>query len=234
MTGSVTVSEGALVVNHSNALGAGIAITNVVTVANGGTIYSNQSNFSGSIANGITVSAGGTLGVGNAIGSFSSTSLKLNGGSTIAFKIWDQAQGAGFGYDKFDLGTLDLTGASSANRVNIKLISMSSALLSGEAFDFPLEGFRSFAFGSFDHLGSTGYVGNISDLFTIDVSSFYHSGSQGVASEAALWSINFDTANGFITLNAVPEPSTYGFGLGALALAAAAIRRRKKRLEPKA
>jgi hypothetical protein len=165
------------------------------------------------------------------IGNLQLSQLKLLPGANIDFKIWNAGQAAGTGYDKLDLGSLDLTGVISANPVMIRLISMSSANGFGAAFDFPLEGIRRFDFGTFTpQVG----MGNINDLFAIDVSSFYHSGSPGVASDAGLWSINFDTANGLITLTAVPEPSTYGFGLGALALAAAAIRRRKKRLVLKA
>ena len=71
---------------------------------------------------------------------------------------------------------------------------------------------------------------NISDVFTFDLSQFTY--SDGSASNAGLWSIDYNA--GIVTLTAVPEPSTYGFGLGALALAAAAIRRRRKQKATKA
>jgi hypothetical protein len=67
---------------------------------------------------------------------------------------------------------------------------------------------------------------NISDVFQFDVGQFKY--SDGSASSASLWSINWDGGS-LVTLTAVPEPSTYGLGLGALALAAAAIRRRKQK-----
>ena len=67
---------------------------------------------------------------------------------------------------------------------------------------------------------------NISDVFQFDVTQFTYTGGGG--SNAGLWSIDWNSQTGAITLTAVPEPSTYGFGLGALALAAAAIRRRKR------
>ena len=67
---------------------------------------------------------------------------------------------------------------------------------------------------------------NISDVFQFDLSQFTY--SDGSASNAGLWSIDWNVGTGAITLTAVPEPSTYGFAMGALALAAAAIRRRRK------
>ena len=182
------------------------------------------------IATNITVLTGGSLGVGSALGNFAATSLTLNGGAQIEFKIWDVTQGTGIGYDKLDLGAMDLTGATSANRIKIKLISMNTATTFGSAVNLDLPtapaNFGTFDFGTYDFANSTPVSGNISDLFTFDTSQFTYTG--GTASDAGLWTINFNTANGAITLTAVPEPSTYGFGLGALALAAAAIRRRRQ------
>jgi hypothetical protein len=237
MSGASTVTEGNVDVRHQFALGNGLAspetsLVAQISVGNSASLSSNLT--SGPVAGLIIVESGGSIGVAApgapVIGNLQLSQLKLLPGANIDFKIWNAGQAAGTGYDKLDLGTLDLTGVTSENRVMIRLISMSSANGFGAAFDFPLEANRSFQFGTYN----PGTLGNINDLFAFDVSSFYHSGSPGVASDAGLWSINFDNANGLITLTAVPEPSTYGFGLGALALAAAAIRRRKKRLEPKA
>ena len=72
----------------------------------------------------------------------------------------------------------------------------------------------------------------INDVFQFDLSQFTY--SDGSFSNAGLWSINWDSGSGLITVTAVPEPSTYGLGLGALALAAAAIRRRKQQAKVKA
>ena len=223
MSGSVTVTAGSLVVSHENALGTGI-----VTVGSGARIYSNQDDFStpGAITNNITVDTGAILGVGTAIGSFSSTSLTLSGGSKIEFKIRDRDLGAGIGYDKFDFGALDLSGVTVSSPILIVLKSVDLSGAFGDAFNAPKPGAAYvFDFGTFDPVNSS-YAGNISDLFSIDTSEFTYTG--GAGSSAAGWSINFDTTSGAITLTAVPEPSTYGFGLGALALAAAAIRRRKR------
>ena len=129
-----------------------------------------------------------------------------------------------------DLGSMDLTGATSANRIKIVLKSMDTATTFGSAVNLNLPtapaNFGTFDFGTYDFANSTPVSGNISDLFTFDTSQFTY--TSGTASDAGLWMINFNDTTGAITLTAVPEPSTYGFGLGALALAAAAIRRRRQ------
>ena len=238
MSGSVTVSNGALVVNHENALGTGSAATNIVTVNSGAFIFSNQNDFAtpatpAPIVNNIIVDAGATLGVGPTIGTFSSTSLTLSGGSRIEFKMRDSSQAAGVGYDKFNFGAVDLSGVTISSPIIIVLKSLDLSGALGEAFNVTKPGAAYvFNFGTFDYTNSNLGTGNISDLFSFDTTDFTYTGRG--SNDAGLWSINFDTANGAITLTAVPEPSTYGFGLGALALAAAAIRRRKRLQQKKA
>jgi MYXO-CTERM domain-containing protein len=239
MSGASTVTAGNVDVRHQFALGDGAVnpdttLTAGITIFSGASLSSNQANFVGVVAGKITLETGASIGVSAPttpqIGHLSLSGLTLKRGSIIDFKIWNHQLQAGIGYDKLDLGALDLTDLSPTNRVTIRLISMSSASVLGEALDFAPESFGTFAFGTFTPTG-----GNINDLFSIDTSSFYNTGSQGVAADAGLWSIDFNTASGAITLTAVPEPSTYGFGLGALALAAAAIRRRRKvKAEPAA
>jgi autotransporter-associated beta strand protein len=237
MTGSVTVSKGALVVNHEYALGTGAALTNTVTVNSGAYIFSNQNDFAeqvttAPIVNNIIVDTGATLGVGPTIGTFSSTSLTLSGGSRIEFKMRDSSLAAGTGYDKFDFGAINLSGVTTSTPIIIVLKSLDLSGALGEAFNVTKPGAAYvFNFGTFDPTNSN-IAGNISDLFSFDTTAFTYTG--GGSNDAGLWSINFNTANGAITLTAVPEPSTYGFGLGALALAAAAIRRRKRQQQKKA
>jgi fibronectin-binding autotransporter adhesin len=230
MTGNNTVSAGVLDVRNANALGDGTTVGQTTTIA--GTFVSNQTNFgtAGAVAGDLTVSTGGSIGVaapGAAIiGNLNVANLTMQSGSRIDFKIWDQAGGAGIGYDKLDLGMLDLSGVTTTNRITIKLISMSAANAFGDSTlalpTSPLN-FASFDFGTYN-VGSNLGSGNVSDLFTFDASDFTYAG--GTASDAGLWTVDFNA--GAITLTAVPEPSTYGFGLGALALAAAALRRRRQ------
>ena len=242
-SGGLTVAQGKVTVNDAGALGTGAA-----TVGNAGTMVVNQS-----VANNINVSGNGTIGGtlvapvalgnvsvgdhgtlsrGTAIGSFTTTSMTLSGGARLEFKIWDiNTKGAGVGYDQYAFGNLDLSGASVSNKVVIKLISLTDGTNLGAAGDLSLlqgaAGIQHFSFGSFTAGGlNLGANANVNDLFTFDTSQFTYTG--GTASAASLWAIDFNTANGNITLTAVPEPSTYGIGLGALALAAAAIRRRKR------
>jgi MYXO-CTERM domain-containing protein len=231
MTGSSTVTAGILDVRHVNALGDRSVVAQVTTVATGGFLVSNQANFitAGAVAGDISVSAGGSIGVAApgvaTIGILNVNSLTLQGGSNIVLKIWDGAQVAGIGYDKLDLGTLDLTGASNTNRITIRLISMSAANAFGDStLVKPVDqaGFRTFDIGTYDNTPGV----NVSDLFRIDASEFTYANSS--SSDAGLWMVNFNDGTGAITLTAVPEPSTYGFGLGALALAAAALRRRRQ------
>ncbi|MEK0437030.1 MAG: hypothetical protein RLZZ233_1, partial [Verrucomicrobiota bacterium] len=246
-SGGLTVDAGKVTVNHSGALGSGAAnvsggatlvvnnaVTNAIVVAGAGAGPSGGQLVASASVGAVTVGSGGIIGRGPTIGTLSSTSMTLSGGSRLEFKLWDiNTRSAGVGYDQYAFGDLDLSGASVSNKIVIKLISLSDGLNLGAAGNLSLltgaAGIQTFSFGSFNagglNLGANNSA-NISDLFAFDTSQFTYTG--GTASDASLWALNFDTANGAITLTAVPEPSTYGFGLGALALAAAALRRRKR------
>jgi MYXO-CTERM domain-containing protein len=226
-TGATTVNGGLLAVNAS--------VANVVTVNTGGTVGGG-----GSIAT-LNVVAGAKLSPGNSPGTLTAGNAALFGGSIFEWQVQDANDVAK--YDHFNVtGTLDLSNASSANRIVFKVVSLLGAgdgITTGNPLNFDA------AFGPAPaaqriktfNLGTVGSVNlganaNINDVFSFDLSQFSY--SDGTASGAGVWSIAWDSGNHLITVTAVPEPSTYGFGLGALALAAAAIRRRRKMQATKA
>ncbi len=179
----------------------------------------------------VTTVSGAIIGPGNSPGTLTSSSVALVGGTDFEWQVQNATGTAGVGYDTLTVtGALDVSGASSVNPINLKVISLAGNG-DGTALGNPLNfgppagasSIRTFTFATVGSL-NLGANANISDAFTIDVSQFTY--TDGSSSNAGLWSLSF--ADNAITLTAVPEPSTYGFGLGALALAAAAIRRRRK------
>ena len=134
------------------------------------------------------------------------------------------------------IGKILIVDDVSSNRIVFKVVSLlgagdGTALGNPLNFDAPFGSSPAAQRIKTFNLGTVGSVNlganaNINDVFSFDLSQFTY--SDGTTSGAGVWSIDWNSANGAMTLTAVPEPSTYGFGLGALALAAAAIRRRKR------
>ena len=183
-----------------------------------------------------TVASGATVAPGNSPGLLNGTSMTLSGGAIFEWEVQNATSTSG--YDRINLtGDLDLRGANPGSRVVFKVVSRlgsGDGNTVGDPLNFAPPGgaasIRTFQFGQVGGvLLNSGQ--NISDVFSFDVSQFTY--SDGSASNAGLWSINWDSGTGAITVTAVPEPSTYGLGLGALALAAAALRRRRRQA-PKA
>ena len=243
IAGGFTVAQGTLNVTNASGLGAANAtvngglltvnavIANTVNVASGGTVGGG-----GTVAT-LNVVSGGTLAPGNSPGMLTLGNVVLAGGSFYEWQV-QNATNHSTGYDKLTVtGNLDLRQASASNKINLRLVSLLGAG-DGNTLGNPLNfgppggaaSIRTFNFATVGGLLLNGGE-NISDVFSFDVSQFTY--TDGSTSNAGLWSIDWNSANGAITLTAVPEPSTYGFGLGALALAAAAIRRRRK-TQPKA
>jgi autotransporter-associated beta strand protein len=184
----------------------------------------------------VTAAAGSTIAPGNSPGIMTAASAAIAGNTTFLWEVQNAQAGPGVGgYDKMVIsGSLDLTGASAGNKITLKINSLTAdGVTIGNATNFgPPNGtssIRTFEFASVQ-TGASGVLlnngENISDVFQFDLSQFTY--SDGSASNAGLWSIDWNVGTGAITLTAVPEPSTYGFAMGALALAAAAIRRRKR------
>ena len=220
-------ATGSVVVNNSGQLFVSASIANAVTVNSGGRVSGNgQLDL-------ITVNSGGVLAAATSPTQLNAATLTTNntamlaGGSIIEWKLNDAAGLAGIGYDTFNFTTgLDLSGASAANKIVVRIISFNSPgdATAGNPLAMNKGSLKTFAFASASSVIGT----NIADLFTYDVSQFRY--TDGTSSDAGLWAMSFDQNTTTMTLTTVvPEPSTYGLGLGALLLAAAAIRRRRRK-----
>jgi hypothetical protein len=197
-----------------------------VSLASGSTLGG-----SGTVGN-VVAGAGAHVSPGNSPGILSTGNFGLVAGSFYDWQVQDATNHTS-GYDKLSIsGNFDLRQADPANKITINVMSLMNANDQGNPLNFdPPSGrasIRVFTFATLTGQNSTVLLNsgvNISDVFKFDVGQFNY--SDGSASSASLWSINWDGGS-LVTLTAVPEPSTYGFGLGALALAAVAIRRRKR------
>jgi MYXO-CTERM domain-containing protein len=223
------LGTGGVVVNNSGQLFVSASIANAVTVNSGGRVSGNgQLNL-------LTVNAGGVLAANTSLTQLNAATLTANdtatlaGGSVIEWKLNDASASAGIGYDTFNFTTgLDLSGASAANKIVVRIISFATPgdLAAGNPLSMNQGVIKSFTFATASSVTKPTLGTNIADLFAFDVSQFHY--SDGAASRAGFWSMSFDQTTQTMTL-AVPEPSTYGVGLGAILLAAAAIRRRRRK-----
>jgi len=249
-SGGVTVNAGTLKVippagaSISGALGTGVAIVGgtgqifvAATIANAITVNSGGRLSGNGQVDAVRVNAVGVIATNTTIGQMNAATLTMGGTATmegsaiIEWKVNDANAAAGIGYDTFNFSTgLDLSNASIANKIVVRIISFNSPgdVVAGQPLSLSRLGSHPFDFATASSVTKPSLGTNIADLFTYDVSQFQY--SDGSLSNAAFWAMSYDETSGAMTLTAaVPEPSTYGLGLGALLLAVAAIRRRRRR-----
>lgn len=230
VSGALGAPTGAVVVNNSGQLFVSASIANAVTVNSGGRVSGNGE------LDLITVNSGGVIAANSSLTQLNAATLTANntatmaGKSVIEWKLNDASAAAGIGYDTFNFTIgLDLSGASAANKIMVRIISFAAPgdLVAGNPLSINPGVSKTFDFASASSVTKPTFATNIADLFEFDVSQFRY--SDGSTSSAGLWAMSFDQDTQIMTLTAVPEPSTYGLGLGALLLAAAAIRRRRRK-----
>lgn len=247
--GGVTVNGGVLKVvafsggNSSSALGTGgvvvggtgqlflaTTITNDLTVTAGGRLAGNGATGA------VTVNSSGVLAAGTNPGQLNAATLTSNGlatlksGSVLEWKVNDAAGLAGVGYDTFAFGAgLDLSNLSAANKAIIRVVSFANPgdLAFGNSTAFANGQARTFTLANVASITMPGSTNNITDLFTYDLTQFRF--ADGTQADPAGWSLAFDgSAINLAYASAIPEPSTYGLGLGCSALAFVAARRRRQ------
>jgi len=190
----------------------------------------------------VTMVDGAEISPGNSPGTLNMASLTVAANNIINWQVQDALDFTGpqLGFDTIHItGSLNLNAIDSSNkRLVIKVASLLGngngttlgAPLNFDNADTPGMAPRIFDFmrvdGAITYNSTTG--SNITDYFSFDLTDFQY--TNGGTNNLGLWSVSSRDVGGdtYISITAVPEPSTYGFGLGALALAAAAIRRRRK------
>jgi hypothetical protein len=176
------------------------------------------------------VQSGGAFDPGGSVGALTVSNLTLNAGSIVNWQVSNSSGPKGVGYDTTNVtGTLDLSAASNASKINLKLISLANAAdsLPGNAGFFDIYSNNSFTLftTSAINLGSNT---NVSDLFAIDTTNLKDSNGALIQTFGTFSVLRSGNNINLAYTSAIPEPSTYGLGLGCLALALVAVRRRRQ------
>lgn len=205
-TGPTTVNAGVLRV-------AGITAGTTFTVNNGGTVSG-----TGTIAD-FVIAGGGTVSPGASSGTLTTGSQTWSGGGNYVWEInhANGTQGANPGWDFLNInGTLTIN-ASSANKFNLQVTSLTLGGGSGSASSFDSLQNYTWTIAT----ASGGILGFDPLKFTLDVSAFQNSldgGSFGISQSGNDLSLTF---------SAVPEPHEYALA-AAIGLLGFAIWRRCK------
>lgn len=216
--GPTTVNGGTLVVDNSAGSGTG---TGNVTVNSGAALKG-----SGTISGAVALNAGSTLAPGTSPGTLATGSETWEGGATYQFEINDATGTAGFNYDLVEItGGLTLN-ATSGNKFNIDVISLTPGNMAGDAANFDKT--QSYSWKLAEVSGALS--GFDPSAFNIITSGF---SNDTTGASPLSWFVS-ETADGgghdlYLNFAAVPEPSMIALGVvGGFAFVGAALRRRCK------
>jgi T5SS/PEP-CTERM-associated repeat protein len=196
-TGTTTVSAGTLLANNNSGSAVG---TSTLTIQSGGTIGGN-----GTISGGTSIASGGNLTAGSSgTGSLSFTAgLTLSSGATTSFL---------------------LNSTNSFTSINL----IGNSVNYGGALTFNITSYTPAVGDAFTVFNMTGGASESGDFSSVEVGSTFLTDVDGlwIGTNAGV-TYQFSDSTGQLTVELVPEPSTYAlFGLG-IVVTLAVVRRKR-------
>lgn len=226
-TGNTTVSAGTLVVNGSlasptNTVAAGATLDLSGSITGGMTLgVGGRLSGSGTVIGTVTLDSGSTIAPGSSPGTLNTGGQIWNGGAQYAVEINDANGTAGSdpGWDLISItGGLTIN-ATSSDKFNIDVISLTLANTTGDAANF--DSTQNYSFKILT--ASAGITGFDTNSFNIDTSAFSNSPDAG-------WYLSQSGNDILLNFAPVPEPSTVAIGImGVLAFAGSVLNRRSKK-----